>query len=262
MNLDYLTKTDKAIDENIFWNVPEQKSGILQVVGGNANSFSFEIKQAEFLNSLNLKEVRLLLPDTLRTKIPPIPGINFAPSTESGSFKKSDELNFAMNDADLIYLSGDFSKNSETSIALVEAIKKTTSSLVLTKDSIDLVSESAEEFIERENLTFIATSSQLQKLFKNLYYPKMILLSSPLLPVVEALHKFTLSYPVTILTYHAENIIVARAGKVITTPLEKTNYSPLSLFMGDLAAKVSALTLWSPAEKRLEATHSALFFEK
>lgn len=261
MNLDYLTKTSEVLSKDVFWNIPEQKTGTVQIVGGNSNSFSFEVKQAEFLDSLNLKEVRLLLPDALRTKIPPIPGVNFAPSTESGSFNKSAELEFAFLDADLIYLSGDFSKNSATVAAVVEAIKKSTKPLVFTKDSIDLVSESAGEFMERGEMVFVASMTQLQKLFRGLFYPKMILLTQPLLPAAEALHKFTLSYPVTILTYHQENVIVASGGKVVVTPIKDTGYSPISLFMGDLASKVAALNLWSPSNQRLLATHSALFFD-
>lgn len=261
MNLDYLIKTSNVLDKDIFWNIPEQKTGTIQVIGGNSNNFSYEVKQTELLSGLALKEVRLLLPDALRSKIPPVPGINFAPSTESGSFDKSSELDFAVSDSDLVYLSGDFSKNSATSIALVNAIKKSTKPLVFTRDSIDLISESAEEFIERGDMIFIATTAQLQKLLKNLLYPKMILLSQPLIPVVETLHKFTLSYPVTILTYHAENIIIASGGRVVATPIEDTDYSPLSLFMGDLGAKISGLNLWSPSKSRLEATQATLFWD-
>lgn len=261
MNLDYWQKSDQALSEDIFWNIPEQKTGIIQIIGGNSNSFSNEIRQAEFLNSLNLKEIRLLLPDALRTKIPIIPGINFAPSTESGSFDKSKELKFAINDSDIALLSGDFSKNSATSIAIVNAIKESTKPIVLVRDSIDVVSDSAEEFIEKGNITLVATMSQLQKLFRSLMYPKMILLSSPLMPIIEILHKFTLSYPVTILTFHQEKIIVAQSGKVVTTSIDETSYSPIGLFTGNLASKIAALQIWNPG-KSFESTQCAIFWNK
>lgn len=259
MNLDYWQKLDEAIDPNIFWNVPEQKTGVIQIIGGNANSFSTEIKQAEYLNSLPIKEVRLLLPDALRSKVPPVPGINFAPSTESGSFDKSNELKFAIDDADITLLSGDFSKNSATSVALSNALKETIKPVVLVRDAIDSVADSAEEFIEKGNITLVATMPQLQKLFRSLLYPKMIMLSSPLMPIVETLHKFTLSYPVTILTFHQEKIIAANNGNVITTSIDKTDYTPIALFVGNLASKVAALELWNPG-KSFEATQSALWY--
>lgn len=261
MNLDYWTKSDKPLNEDIFWNVPEQKTGTVQIIGGNSNSFSTEIRQAEFLNSLNIKDVRLLLPDSLRQKIPPIPGINFAPSTESGSFDKSNELKFAINDADITLLSGNFSKNSKTSIALTTALKESTKPIVMVRDTVDVTAESAEEFIEKGNITIIATMAQLQKLFRSLMYPKMILLSSPLMPIVETIHKFTLSYPITILTFHQDKIIVANSGKVITTSISGTNLTPLNIFTGNLASKITALQLFAPG-KPLESTHSAIFWNK
>lgn len=261
MNLDYWIKSDKAISEDVFWNIPEQKTGTVQIIGGNSNSFSTEIKQAEFLNSLPLKEVRLLLPDSLRSKVPPVPGINFAPSTESGSFDKSSEIKFAINDADITLLSGDFSKNSKTSIAISNAIKESTKPIVMVRDTIDVIADSAEDFMEKGNITIVATMAQLQKLFKSILYPKMILLSSPLMPVVETLHKFTLSYPVTILTCHEGKIIVANNGKIITTSLSETNYAPIELFIGNLASKIAALQLFAPG-KPLETTQSAIFWNK
>lgn len=261
MNLDYWQKTDKVLSEDIFWNIPEQKTGTLAIVGGNSQSFSTEIKQTEFLNSLNLKEVRLMLPDSLKSKVPPVPGIVFAPSTESGSFNKSNELEFILKDSDLTLLSGDFSKNSATAIAIIKAIKKSEKPIVLVRDTVDLIVESAEEIIEKDNLIFIATMAQLQKLFRSLMYPKMILLSSPILPIIETLHKFTLSYKTTILTFHQGQIIIANNGKIITTPIEKTNYVPISLFTSELSAKIAALNLWNP-QKTLESTHSAIFWNQ
>lgn len=261
MNLDYWTKIDEAIDADIFWNIPEQKTGIMQVVGGNSNNFATEIKQTEFLNSLPIREVRLLLPDALQSKVPPVPGINFAPSTESGSFDKSEELNFAVEDADISIFTGDFTKNSKTAVALTKVLKESTKPIIIARDTIDTVADSADEFIEKGNITIVATMVQLQKLFRSLMYPKMILLSSPLMPIVETLHKFTLSYPVTILTFHQEKIIVAHNGKVITTSLNSTSYTPIGLFVGDLPPKIAALQLFTPG-KPLETTQSAIFWKK
>jgi hypothetical protein len=261
MNADYWIKAADPITEDIFWNVPEQKTGVMQVIGGNSNNFSTEIRNTEFLNGLNLKEIRLLLPDALRGKIPPVPGITFAPSTESGSFDKDMILKTVANDADLTFLSGDFSKNAKTEIAIADVVKNTTSRIVLTRDTIDLITPDANDFIEKGGLIFVATMAQLQKLFRSVMYPKMILLSSPIFPVVETLHKFTLSYPVTILTFHQDKIIVAKDGTVITTPIDHTSYTPLSLWAGTLASKVAALNLWNP-NKTLEATHSAIFWDQ
>ena len=261
MNLDYWIKSDEITDPNIFWNIPEQKTGVLQIIGGNANNFATEIKQAEFLNSLPIKDVRLMLPDALQSKVPPVPGINFAPSTESGSFDKSDELKFAVEDADITLFAGDFTKNSKTAVAISKVLKESTKPVVIARDTIDTIVDSADEFMEKGNITIIATMAQLQKLFRSLMYPKMILLSSPLMPIVEILHKFTLSYPVTIFTFHQEKIIITSNGKVVTTSLNATDYTPIGLFVGDLPPKIAALQLFTPG-KSLESTQASLFWKK
>ena len=87
----------------------------------------------------------------------------------------------------------------------------------------------------------------------------MIMLSQPLIPIIETLHKFTLTYGITILTFHESHIIVANHGNVVTTPLTNTDYSPINLWSGQLAAKVAALNLFNP-NKPLEATSAAIFY--
>lgn len=88
----------------------------------------------------------------------------------------------------------------------------------------------------------------------------MIMLSQPLLPVVETLHKFTLSYPATIVTFHQNQIIVANSGDVTTTPIENTRYTPLSLWSYQLAGKIATLNLYNPNQP-LKATTAAILFE-
>ena len=109
--------------------------------------------------------------------------------------------------------------------------------------------------IEKDNLFIVGSLVQIQKLFRAVYYPKMIMLSMPLLPAAEALHKFTLSYPITILTFHNGQILIANQGEVLILPLEKTPYSgqPIKLWSGDLACRIAALNLYNP-NKKIEAT--------
>ena len=99
--------------------------------------------------------------------------------------------------------------------------------------------------------------AQLQKIFRAVYYPKVLMLSSPLAQVVETLHKFTLTYPATILTFHEGQILVASDGKIISTPIETTNYTPISLWSGELASRVLAMNLFTPGQP-LAATAAAI----
>lgn len=257
--LDYWNKiTDKKPFSDLEWNIPEQKSGRVSLIGGNSGSFATVAKTAGFITDMfPVKDLNILLPDSLRGKIPPIPGVNLLPSTDSGSFAKSPLLNEYIASSDFSIFIGDLSKNSATSIAISDAIKNSDKPVLLTRDSIDLIGPEMVNIIERDSLFIVGSMAQLQKLFRSVYYPKMILLSQPLLPVVETLHKFTLSYPVTILTFHQDQIIVANGGKIITMPIESTTYNPLSLWNGELAAKIALNNLYTPG-KPLEATTFAI----
>lgn len=254
----YWTKQDKPLFSDLLWNLPEQKQGSVSVIGGNSQNFSSVSRVSNQLSTFPVRDVISVLPDALRSKIPPVPGVTFCPSTESGSFRKSSELSYALQSSDINLVIGDLSKNSQTSIALSEALKQTKKPTILTRDSIDLILNDTINFIEKEDLFFIGSMAQIQKLFRSVYYPKVLLLSMPILPVVEALHKFTITYPCTILTFQSGQILVANCGNIVTTPIEKTSYLPISLWSGDLAAKITALKLFNPS-KSLEATAAAIF---
>lgn len=257
--MEYWTKQTEPLFKDLEWNFPEQKSGIVAVIGGNSNNFSATAKIAEYLSgSYPIARVETYLPDSLQRKIPSIPGINFVPSTESGSIAKSEELNQALAQADFGLFPGDLSKNSATSIAMTDAIKNTSCPIIFTRDAVDIATTEISSIIEDHKLFILASMTQLQKIFRSLLYPKMLLLSQPLMPTVETLHKFTLSYNnCTIITYHQNQIIIAQNGKVITTPIEKTSYTPLTFFTGTLSADLVAYNLWNPS-KPLEASATAI----
>ena len=109
-----------------------------------------------------------------------------------------------------------------------------------------------------ENVTLMASMAQLQKLFRAVYYPKMLLLSQSLIQVAETLHKFTLSYPTKIITLHSDQILIAENGQVKAIQLAKTNYNALSFWQGEVAAKIVALNLYNP-NNFINATISAFF---
>ena len=254
----YLTKLENTDKFNsLAWNIPEQKTGTINIIGGHSGGFFAPLQNAEYLSSsFPVKSVNLLLPDALKNKLPGnLPGLYLLPSTDSGSLAKSESLSEHLKTADFSILIGDLSKNSATTIALAEAIKNSDHPVLITRDSIDLLLPEMNTLIEKDNLFIVGSLVQIQKLFRAVYYPKMIMLSMPLLPAAEALHKFTLSYPITILTFHNGQILIANQGEVLILPLEKTPYSgqPIKLWSGDLACRIAALNLYNP-NKKIEAT--------
>ena len=278
LDLSYWQKTKQPLFADLVWNLPERKSGRVAVLGGNSQSFSTPVRISEYLaRQFPIQTVATLLPDALRSKLPPLPNLTFFPSTASGSFDRSPALRAALADPDAALFIGDLSKNSATTIALAEAIRPaqlkhpadqgTTAPhsaapsplLVLARDSLDALAPEASNWLSRDRLIIAASLLQLQKLLRAIYYPRMIMLSQPLVPALETLHKFTLSYPVTLCTFHQGQIITAHQGQVITTPLELTTHSPLTLWSGQLAANILALNLYNPNHP-LEATTAALTY--
>ena len=256
--MEFLERIESA-DENLFWNIPEQTQGSVNVIGGNLQNFRTPVKIAEFLSTkYPLKTVSLVLPDTLKNKLPPLPNLVFLKSTDSGSLADADEILGIMNSADYNLVIGDLSKNSITEKAVAMACEKTEKPTLVTRDAVDLLSDAAtEKTLTNSNLIIMASMVQFQKMLRAVYYPKMLLLTSPLNSVAETLHKFTLSYPLAIVTLHNGKILVAKDGRVAIVNLEKTKYSPINFWSGELAAKIIALNLFNP-DNFLRATTSAI----
>lgn len=247
--MDYLHRIEKITDkEDLLWNVPEQKQGYINIVGGNLQSFHTPVKVAEYLSTnYQIKTLNVILPDALKNKLPPLPNLVFLKSTDSGSLANTEEIINALDAADYNLLIGDLSKNAITAKAIAEACKKTTKPTIITRDVVDLLAEGqTERILLNDNLVLMASMAQLQKIFRAVYYPKVLLLTQSLVQVAEAMHKYTLSYPVSIITVHDGQILIVKNGEINVVPLDKTNYSPLSIWSGELAAKIAALNLFNP----------------
>ncbi len=243
-------QSNAALFKNVDLERPEQRqlSGRLAIIGGNKSQFFTVANAAELTAKLGIGTVSTVLPDSLKSKLPPTPNLTFAPSESSGGFAKSAQNIFTAtkNLADYILLVGDLGKNSETAITISELVKTCDKPLLITRDSVDLVASDAADWIEKPNLTLLLTLPQLQKLLRSIFYPKIITLSMPTNQLIETLHKLTLSYPSIFITYHNSQLIAASHGNVVTCELKDTKYNPISLWSGELAAKIATYQLWNP----------------
>ena len=258
--MDYFEKLDQNPYDDLKWNIPERKQGSVNIIGGNSGNFRTEVKIAEYLgNKFPVQETWLVLPDTLKGKLPNLPNFIFLPATDSGSFDESQALIDTFNAADFNLIIGDLSRNSVTGRGFASAVKSSGKMALLTRDSIDLLTENQpERWLMNENIIIFASVAQLQKLLRAVYYPKMLLMSQSLVQVAEVLHKFTLSYPVHVITLHNEQILVAGNGIVKAVPLAKSDYSPLMIWGGEMAAKMVGMNLYNPG-KTIEAIVGAVF---
>lgn len=246
--MEYFEKITEKPKSDLGWNIPERKQGSINIVGGNAQNFKSEIKVAEFISEkYPVQDLKVVLPDNLKNKLPPLPNFVFMSSTDSGSFDESQKLYDVFNTVDFNLVLGDLSKNAVTGRAIVNACQSSEKMTLVTRDAVELLAEyKPEQLLMNENLIIFASIPQLIKLLHAVYYPKMLLMSQSLVQVSEILHKFTLSYPISIITLHNGQILLAENGLVKAVPLENSGYSPITLWNGELAAKIVIMNLYNP----------------
>ena len=165
--MDYFEKIEN-INGDLAWNFPEKKTGTINVIGGNSQSFRTIIKVSEYIaEKYPIDNVRVVLPDALEKKLPKLPNFVFIESTESGSFAEDDKLKEILDSADFSLVIGDLSKNSVTGRAVSSAVEITVKPTILTRDSVDLVMEnSPEKLLMNESLIWFLSATQLQKLLR------------------------------------------------------------------------------------------------
>lgn len=242
---------------DIEWNKPEQRSqaGRLGIIGGNKLGFSAVGEAYGVALDAGVGEVRVLLPDVLRKTIPPvITDAHFGTTNPSGGLSRDAATDMHALGAwsTGILLIGDAGKNSETAILYDDFIKDYSGQLTITRDAFDLFKQTLDVVVERENTLLVVSFAQLQTLFKNVYYPKILTFSMQLQQLVEALHKFTITYPVSIVTFHQGTLLIASSGQVVTTPWE----NPMAIWKGSVATRAASYWLWTPA-KPLEAVSAS-----
>lgn len=260
MDFSYWKKqsSENPLFPDIEWSKPEQRSfaGKLAIIGGNKLGFAGVAEAYSVAASAGVGQIKVLLPDVLKKTIPAaITDAMFASTNPSGSLAKDAEsgLNAIGAWAEGVLLIGDAGRSSETAILYEQFLQEYDGPLTVTRDAIDLVKNSSQLLLDRPKTLLVVSFAQLQKLFQSVYYPKVLTFSMQLTNLVEAVHKFTITYPVTIAVLHKDTFIVAHDGQVVTTPWD----NPMMIWRGNTAAKAATYWLWSPT-KPLEATSTAI----
>ncbi|HVI68953.1 MAG TPA: hypothetical protein VM581_00680 [Magnetospirillaceae bacterium] len=233
---------------DIAWQKPEQKSlaGRLLIIGGNAHGFAAVAQAYQDAKKAGAGECRVVLPDALKKAIDPLAlDCVYVPTNASGGITKDalTPLKAAAAWADAVLFIGDAGRNSETAIVYEQLLRAFPDKLTLiTRDSLDLIKSVWPDLLQQKNTVLVATFAQLQKLFQAVYYPRTLLFSMQLTNVVDALHKFTMTYPATIVVFHQNQLIVAKDGHISTTPWE----NPMLIWRGSVAAKTAVYAMQFP----------------
>lgn len=248
----------KPLFPDIEWSRPEQKSqaGKLAIIGGNKLGFAAVGEAYDTATKLGAGQIRAILPEDLKRNIPAtITDAYFVPSNPSGGFSREalPELMAACAWADVCLLVGDSGRNSETAIALETLLNAHDGHLVITRDAVDLLRPVGEKLAGRDRTTLVLSFAQLQKLLASVYYPKILSFSMQLMQLVETLHKFTITYPLTIVTFHQNQLLIARGGEVVTQEFD----DPMTIWRGTTATRAATYLLWEPT-RSLEAIATSI----
>lgn len=250
---------DKPLFPDIEWAKPERRSqaGRLGIIGGNKLGFAGVAEAYSTALGAGVGEARVLLPDILRKTIPTtITDTVFGATNPSGSlaidaYADTQALGEWSN---AILMAGDAGRNSETAILYERFLGTYSGPLTLTRDAVDLIKNGAKDLVERPQTLLVVSFAQLQKLFQSVYYPKILTFSMQLTNLVEAVHKFTITYPVSIVVLHKDYLIVASGGDVTTTAWE----NPMAIWRGTVATKAASYWLWHPGMPLKAVTASIL----
>jgi len=249
---------EKPLFPNIEWSKPEQLTlrGKLGIIGGNKLNFVSVSENYNEAIRLGVGEVKILLPDNLKKNIPKnMTDAKFASSNSSGGLSKKalPEMKALADWSNGILMIGDTGQNSETAVLYEEFINSYTGPLTITRDAFDLVKNNAQNIIDRKDTLLVLSFAQIQKLFQYVYYPKVLTFNMQLTNFIEALHKFTITYPVNILVLFKDNLIVASGGEIVTSSVD----NPITIWKGLTATRATAYWIWNP-EKPLESIASSL----
>lgn len=249
--------TEAALFPDALWAKPERRdqAGKLLIVGGNKLGFAAVAESYTHSLQNGVGQTKVLLPSCLKGTVPAtLLDVVFADCTPSGSLSKEAEASLQASAAwaDGVLLIGDAGRNAETALLYESFLQSHSGPVTITRDAIDLVKNNPSLIADRPDTLIVASFAQVQKLFAGVYYPKMLTFSMQLLQLVESLHKFTITYPCTIVTLHKETIIVAHNGEVVTQEWQQ----PMAIWRGSVATDIASWRLWHA--NPLEAVASAL----
>lgn len=256
----YWQKQDsgKAIFPDIEWQKPEQKSlaGKLLIIGGNSGGFAAVAQAYQDAIKAGIGECRAILTDNFKSIVgAAIPDCIFVPTNPSGGINKDSlpQLKAAVAWADGVLYIGDAGRNSETAIIYEQLMSLFPDKITfVTRDAIDLIKSNWPALLDNPQASLIVTFAQLQKLFQAVYYPKTLLFSMPLTSVIDTLHKFTVTYPATIVLFHSNQLIAAQNGQITTTPYDQ----PMLIWRGTTAARAAVYAVQHPKNQLQAITTS------
>lgn len=262
--MDYWHKQQpgKPLFDDVLWSKPERRdqAGRLSIVGGSSSGFWSVASAYQVARRVGVGQVRVIMPDSLKTKLPAsvrlqMDDLIMVPSNPSGGLSARAEkyLQAAAGWASNILFVGDNGANAETAQTLVKFLTDPDSSearAIIARDTVDLLVYDAEVILNRPRCVLVVSLAQFQKIARAVFYPRVVTFSQGVRQVAETLHKFTITYPATIVLFHDDNLIVANQGEVVSQSFDE----PMRIWNGEIPTRVAAWLVWQDDPVKAIAT--------
>lgn len=255
-------KQTEPLFPNLEWDKPERRdqAGSICIVGGNLHALRAPSSAFEAIKQTGPSAVRIILPDKTKRLVDSLlPEALFLPSTTSGEFSREGELELfeQLAWADTLLLPGDTGRNSETTVLLAQALRAFNGLVVITRDSFDSLMTEAALLAGRPRTSMVVSFAQLQRMAKSIGSSVVPTFTMDLVKLVDFLHSFTTTQPISIITLHHGQLMVADNGSVSTTKLKTAEGEPQHWRI-ELAALISCYQTWYPNQP-FEAISQAVY---
>ena len=217
----------KPLFPDVIWSKPETAKGAgkLLIIGGSLGNMANVARAYSQAESAGAGTISLLVPDSLAKITKQIPHIQYAPSNPSGGFAKNAlaELLQASELKDGVFLAGDLSKNSETSVLVESFLEKYSDQLIISQESIETFASGFINFLLRPGTILCLEQSQLRNLCLEIKSEHAITSQMDKPKLAKILHELSQTFQISFVVENSNEVWIAKNGLV--ADCDKTNYS-------------------------------------
>lgn len=173
----FIRQADEPLYPKALWNRPVARSagGRILIVGGHRGDFSLPTAIFQLAEAAGIGQATVALPDVLRPLLAGAPGVEFLPSSPSGSLGRAalGELIDLADDAGAVVLAG-LSNNSETTILAEGLVRETHRPAIVVGEAAEVLRHALPDLAAGPGTLFILSLPQLFKLADALGLPTRV----------------------------------------------------------------------------------------
>lgn len=173
----FIRQTDEPLYPKALWNRPVARSagGRILIVGGHRGDFSLPTAIFQLAEAAGIGQATVALPDVLRPLLAGAPGVEFLPSSPSGSLGRAalGQLIDLADDAGAVVLAG-LSNNSETTILAEGLVRETHRPAIVVGEAAEVLRHALPDLAASPGTLFVLSLPQLFKLADALGLPTRV----------------------------------------------------------------------------------------